>query len=408
MLFDENKLSKISSKYILKSIFYYLDYNRFLKLFKNNKTIQNKVGITLDDYKWQSNYPEYQYIEDFSVNFYLVDPEFSGEAQLGYFCLLLCFTVLYFIYVLVYTLLLLIKDTFDDTTAQGDYANKASTINIINACNFILLVGHVIGVILLFYYDRHSNSVSFQKGIKMKIKIVLIIIYDLLFFSYEGIAIWKLVLSYRIKKDGVFWFIVMDYIFIFLNLLYLLLLSYLSFLYIKNYYKFKKAEDSRFSYFICSLNGISVNNYQVSDNFSDLNEKGKRKFLINNYKNMTYRNNNRQVNLIKSINEFRKKNNLNEFSKDNFKRIPECIMKKFTEVEINKEENSFKLNNDLYLIKFLEGKFENKYKNNELDDFMIIILRNKELNHIKIITKNNFEYIFVCKLSAKEFFENNN
>ena len=119
-------------------------------------------------------------------------------------------------------------------------------------------------------------------------------------------------------------------------------------------------------------------------------------------------NNNRQINLIKSINEFRKKNNLNELSKDNFKRIPDYIMKKYTEVEINKDENSFKLNNDFYLIKFLEGEFENKFKNNELDSDMSNILRNKELNHIKIITKNNFECVFLCKLSAKEFFENNN
>lgn len=410
MLFDENMLSKISSKYILKSIFYHLDYNHFLKLFKNNKTIQDKVGITLNDYKLQSNYPEYQYIEDFSVNHYLIeaDPNFNGEAKLGYFCLLLCFTVLYFIYVLVYTLLLLIKDTFDDSTAQGDYTNKASTINIINACNFILLAGHVMGAILLFYYDHHSNSVSFQKGARMKIKIVLIIIYDLLFFSYEGIAIWKLILSYQIKKDGAFWFIIMDYVFIFLNFIYILLLFYISFLYFNNYYKFKKEEDSRYAYFISSLNGISVNNYHILGNFIDLNEKDKRKFVINNYKNMTYSNNNRQINLIKSINEFRKKNNLNELSKDNFKRIPDYIMKKYTEVEINKDENSFKLNNDFYLIKFLEGEFENKFKNNELDADMSNILRNKELNHIKIITKNNFEYIFLCKLSAKEFFENNN
>ena len=59
MLINEDKLSLISNKYILKSIFYHLNYNRFLKLFKNNKAIQNKIGITLDDYKLQSNYPQY-------------------------------------------------------------------------------------------------------------------------------------------------------------------------------------------------------------------------------------------------------------------------------------------------------------------------------------------------------------
>ena len=83
-----------------------------------------------------------------------MDPEFSGEAKLGQFCLLLCFTVLYFIYVSIYSLLLLIKDTFNDTTAQGDYKNKAHIIKTINACNFILLVANIIGVILLFYFNK--------------------------------------------------------------------------------------------------------------------------------------------------------------------------------------------------------------------------------------------------------------
>ena len=137
MLIDDDKLSKLSNKYILKSIFYHLNYNRLLKLFKNNKSIQNKAGITLDNYKLQFNYPQYHYFEYFSDDFYSLDPEFTGEAKLGQFCLLLCFTVLYFIYVSIYSLLLLIKDTFNDTTAQGDYKNKAHIIKKISACNFI-------------------------------------------------------------------------------------------------------------------------------------------------------------------------------------------------------------------------------------------------------------------------------
>ena len=198
MLINEDKLSLISNKYILKSIFYHINYNRLLKLFKNNKAIQNKLGISLNDYKLQSNYPQYHFSEYFSDNYYLMDPEYSGEARLGQFCLLLIFTVIYFIYVLIYTLLLLIKNTFNDKTAQGDYNNKAHIIKIINGFNFILLAANIAGVILLFFYD--SNNVSFTRGIKMKIKIILIILYNLLFLIYEGIAIWKLALSYQIKK----------------------------------------------------------------------------------------------------------------------------------------------------------------------------------------------------------------
>ena len=366
MLINDDKLSKLSNRYILKSIFYHLNYNHLLILFKNNKSLQNKAGITLDNYKLQFNYPQYHYFEYFSNDFYSLDPEFTGEAKLGQFCLLLCFTVLYFIYVSIYSLLLLIKDTFNDTTAQGDYKNKAHIIKTINACNFILLVANIIGVILLFYYDHHSSNINFTKGIKMKTKNILIILYDLLFFSYEGVIIWKLVLSYQIKKEGTFWFIVMDYVFIFLNLIYILLLFYLSYLFFKNYLKFKNTDENYVDYFIDSLNGIRIDNYRISQDFINMDEIGRKQFLLNNYKNMKYINSNEQIRLIGLINEFREKNNLNKFSLDKYKNVPGCFIKQYTEVEINKEENVFKLSNKLYLFKFLDGEFENKLKNNDI------------------------------------------
>ena len=406
MLINEDKLSLISNKYILKSIFYHINYNHLLKLFKNNKAIQNKLGITLNDYKLQSNYPQYHFSEYFSDNYYLMDPEYSGEARLGQFCLLLIFTVIYFIYVLIYTLLLLIKNTFNDTTAQGDYNNKAHIIKIINGFNFILLAANIVGVILLFFYD--SNNVSFTRGIKMKIKIILIILYNLLFLIYEGIAIWKLVLSYQIKKEGSFWFIIMDYVFIFLNLLYIVLLFYLSYHFFKHYFKLKNNNDNYIDCFIDLLNDIKINNYKISQDFINMNEKERKRFLLNNYKNMQYVNDTKQKNLLILINSFREKNNLDKFSLDKIKRIPPCFMKKYTEVEINKEENVFKLNNKLYLFKFLDGELEKKLNNNDINSDMYDVLRNEELNHIKIVNKNKFEYIFFCKLSVARLYENNN
>ena len=406
MLINEDKLSLISNKYILKSIFYHINYNRLLKLFKNNKAIQNKLGITLNDYKLQSNYPQYHFSEYFSENYYIMDPEYSGEARLGQFCLLLIFTVIYFIYVLIYTLLLLIKNTFNDITAQGDYNNKAHIIKIINGFNFILLAANIVGVILLFFYD--SNNVSFTRGIKMKIKIILIILYNLLFLIYEGIAIWKLVLSYQIKKDGSLWFIIMDYVFIFLNLLYIVLLFYLSYHFFKHYFKLKNNNDNYIDCFIDLLNDIKINNYIISQDFINMNEKERKRFLLNNYKNMQYVNDTKQKNLLILINSFREKNNLDKFSLDKIKRIPPCFMKKYTEVEINKEENVFKLNNKLYLFKFLDGELEKKLNNNDINSDMYDVLRNEELNHIKIVNKNKFEYIFFCKLSAARLYENNN
>ena len=43
------------------------------------------------------------------------------------------------------------------------------------------------------------------------------IIIDLVYILYEGLVIWKLVLSYKIKADGIPWFMAMDYVFLILD-----------------------------------------------------------------------------------------------------------------------------------------------------------------------------------------------
>ena len=420
MLINEDKLSGISNKYILKSVFYHLNYNRLLKLFKNNKSYQNKIGITLENYKLQSNYPEYQYANNFS-NIDLMHFESHHRDHYGYsklikclkFGLLIFLTMLYFIYVLVYTVLLITKDTFNDTTAQGDYKNKANIINIINRCNFILLAANIIGAIILSYYSYGEDMECCIIEINEKILIILIILYNLLFFVYEGIAIWKLVLSYQIKKDGAFWFITMDYIFIFLNLLYIILIFYFSYLLYEDIRpQLKKAKAKKNSintnYTLFSLNDIDIENYKLSKDFINMKEKERKKFLLNNYKNMKYTNYRKHLFLFDSINYWRRRNNLERLSLDRIKNFPECFIKQYTEVEINKDENVFKLSDKLYLIKLLEKEFEKKAINKDFDSDMYDVLTNKELNHVKIVKKKKFLYIFICKLSPAELFENNN
>ena len=53
-------LFNISSDYTLKTIFSYIKYNTLLKLIKNNKSLQRKLGINLENYQIISNY---QYIK---------------------------------------------------------------------------------------------------------------------------------------------------------------------------------------------------------------------------------------------------------------------------------------------------------------------------------------------------------
>jgi len=321
----------------------------------------------------------------------------SKLVQCLKFCLLIFLTVLYFIYVLVYTLLLIINDTFNDTTAKGDYKNKAHIINIINRCNFILLAANIAGIILISYIYSASDLECCIIDFNEKVIIILIIIYDLLFIIYEGIAIWKLVLSYQIKKEGSFWFINMDYIFIFLNLLYIILIFYYSYHFYKEIIPKQRNTNAKkdiIEYSLCSLNDIEIDSYKLSKGFMNMKEKERKKFLLNNYKNMKYTNYRIYLSLLDSINLWRRKNNLERLSSDRIKNIPECFMKQYTEVEINKDENVFKLSDKLYLFKlFLDKGFEQKFIKNDFDSDMYDVLRIKELNHVKIVKKEKF-YIF--------------
>ena len=192
MLINEEKLSLISSKYILKHILYHINYNRLLKLFKNNKSIQNKIGITLDNYKLQFNFPEYHYVRVFSKSLsdYMRPVlyehlEYLQCEKILKFFLLILLTVGYFIYVLVYTLLLITKETFNDTTAQGDYKNKAKTINVINRCNFILIAANIVCVIILSLCIYISDLENCIIDINTGFIIILIILISIISKKYK-------------------------------------------------------------------------------------------------------------------------------------------------------------------------------------------------------------------------------
>ena len=47
---------KISSDYILKQIFSFVDYDHILKIVKNNKNLQEHLGINIINYKKRSSY----------------------------------------------------------------------------------------------------------------------------------------------------------------------------------------------------------------------------------------------------------------------------------------------------------------------------------------------------------------
>jgi len=399
-----SQLSKISNDYNLKSIFSYLDSLNVLKFIDKNKKIQNRLGVKLENYKFYSNYPKYQFQTKKKNIEYNKNPNyFYGEGLLGIFALIICMNCMHFTYVLIYSILLISKVSFNNINGtKENFESRANFIYIINACLFILVFGDIASTILVIYLDGKSNDISFRYGLKRLIKIILIITYNLIYIIFEVLIIWKLILTYKIKDDGDIWFIVMDYVFIFLHPFYISFVLYLSYIYFKYYLIYFKTE---ISYHILSINNISIESYNVSKEFSTMPERDRKHFLLNNYKNIQYKNTLDQQYLIKIINEYRESNNLPKLLVDKFRKIPNFIMNEPAEIMINSDQHIFKLSDKEYLFKYPVGEFEINFKNKEIN--IIEILSKENLNHIKIITKKNFEYIFICNLSYIESYKMN-
>lgn len=122
---------KISNTYILKSVFVYLDYQYILKVLKNNKKLQNKLGINIEHYKKKSNYQNYQYEKKKDLNYFYnsYQPVNCCEKFLDYLMLILKFINL--IYIFMYMIDYSLED-FQDSLKIKDYDNYSNLQFLIN------------------------------------------------------------------------------------------------------------------------------------------------------------------------------------------------------------------------------------------------------------------------------------
>ena len=90
---EKNLLLKISSNYNLKKIFSYEDYKFVLRLIKYNKAIQDKIGITLDDYKDQQD--NFKYIQKNEYKYNNTIKKFFNKSENIYFFVFFVYIILY-------------------------------------------------------------------------------------------------------------------------------------------------------------------------------------------------------------------------------------------------------------------------------------------------------------------------
>ena len=381
-----DNIFNISSEYTLKTIFSFIKYKKVLKIVYHNKSLQNKLDINLQNYQTYSNY---QYIKRKITRTY--DPNENECVEMGKIFFTSLITFIFFVYVFIYSILLVSLESFDNSNTKINYDKKA--LNIINRINsyLFLFIIFIIGSFFLLLCFILKNCYSDSPKLK-RIKLLILFVIDLIYFTYECLIIWKLSLSYKIKKNenDTTWFMTCDYIFIILNSLFILYMIFVTYLY---YSDAGKKIEIFVKYILTGYKDIEINGFLLPDNFHKMSNESKKKFIDDNKYNFQFLLTHEQLDLISLINDFREKNNLEKFTIDWDKKLPNFILNESSEIMLFTYKHIFKLPNQNYLFKYKVGEFENKFKNNEQD--IINILLNRNLNRIIIINQNMTEYILV-------------
>ena len=378
---------RISNKEILKNIFSNLNSKRILKIVQKNKNLQKKLGISIEHYKSRSDLPKYEYTEEKAILF-----KKNRGDKLSYYvhiCLITCCTSIFFLYTLIYAILLVAKDTFDENNTKENYdksiENKISTINI---CIFIL-VGSVIifWLVSIFFVFKNCHR---DYGIKKIIKSIILIIIILLHISFEGLIISKLVFSYEIKKDGSTWFIVMDYIFIVLNFIHIVFII----LNIIGYF-YEGGMSNRYitQCTLMSFNNVLIQSFGLPENFPKWKKKERKRFISDNYSKFKLYNPN-EMRISKCLNMVKAIYDIPEFEKYDTRKLPDYILDEPGEMMLYPDRNIYKLSNKGYIFRYPIGEFENILRENS-DDNVKNILSKDNLTFYQVITQNKKDIIYV-------------
>ena len=380
---SESFLNNIRSKHILKQVFSYIDFKSFSSLIKYNKSLQKKLDINFKNYYFNNIYAKR--FETNGFNYILNLPNIIIKAIM-------------LVFFLIYIIIFYVKGSFIDEIIKANCdKNKIKFIEIMNNS----LIGYLIFLLIsiLWYTLCLSRIILFKVITKLRIFMLILLIdifyYILLYIKYNFS---KLIIFDIIRKDQNYkfvdsWFINLDFL-----ILIIIPIYYIAFIFfIFSVYKcnFDNLEDSNII-ILNEFKGVKNCYFEIQSFSKYLNDKEINNLIIKNARNCKYRLNEDQIDLIKKINEIRRKNDIPLLKYDENERIYHCIINEVTEVVLYNEKNNFKLKNFLYLFRYKKNEFKNFIENDEV----LRVINNDLLNKIKIIEQNDTEYILIYNTSS--------
>ena len=374
-------LNNIKSKDNLKQIFLfsYFDFNSALKFIKYNKSLQNKLDINIKNYNFNYKYKK------------------KIEKNQGFFIILsfanIFNKVIMLIFFLIYLILFYAKDSFIDENTKKDYdINKKKFIAKMNNSLIEYLIFILISI--LWSFLCLIRKITFKSVTKLIIFIFILLIdliyYILLCIKYNYSN--DIILKDENNKSVDCWFMNFDF-----SILVIIPIFYITFILLIcciQKCKFDNIGDE-ITFILNQFKGVNIIDFELPLNFGSLNNKEKNNLILKTSKNYKYKLNKNQINLIKKINEIRRKNNISLLKYNTTETIPDFIINEVTEVNIYNYKNNFRLKNYLYLFRYEKNEFQNFIENSEI----LSIINNDLLNEIIIIEQNDIEYISIYNSS---------
>ena len=331
---NNNLLLNISSKYVLKNIFLYLNYECILKLIRYNKHIQNRIGINKKNYNNYSN-TRYYIREEFGIY-----EKFSLLIFASFDSIFIMFCLGY-------------KEIFQEgITTDNIFLN---TINII-----LNILSIIISITLMI-----SRIFESPKNILVLLSIITVLLCNIL------------ILIILISILVLIGFYIIDFLYLLINLAFIAYFFYLIFIKLK----------SKITYYLIKYKNIPIQEYYLED----FKEKEKLKYISKIVYYLKYNYSTKDLKIFNEINYFREKNNLEELDLDLY--LPEFIINEISDIFLYDSQKLFKLKGDKYLFKYKVGEFENYLKNNDKD--LIDILLKSYLENINIIVQDDIQYILI-------------
>ena len=391
-------LLKINSTLILKKIFSHLYYDLLLKVVKDNRELQKRLDLNIDNYKQRTLYEYIETEKASGVNgarLYLSDV--SPYSKI--------FTVTLFIILLLYSILLIFFPF--GNLDENDFSDKNikhyfRVIRRMNLSLFGLLAYIIVSYFVLSFWIIQGYST--ESGLKLKIKKCAIIVTALFYLVYDIIIMVKLSLSYKITKkvDQIIMFTVIgDYLVIIFIFLYFSGLVLIIYLYFRDAGKNIRINKENI---LKTFRDIKINDFKLPVNFTKKNEYQKIQYILQTKCRYEISISQNQKYLISLINSYRKSKKISELNYDKEIGFDDLIFDNYSEPILFNKKNIFKCPNKNYLFKFPINEFKKKFINK--DKKIIQILSYNYLKKIIIIEKDNNEYIFLFK--AKNNYSRNN